>query len=118
MKKKTKVCAAGDFPPAPEEYRLFGRQPEKVLACYSLAKHCMAIIMPLSALAAVYSFPAALALSLTGGAIGFPLLRKKYGVKGALVPFLCLLTGATAGFFVLSPLFSHVTALKEAYGGI
>jgi hypothetical protein len=118
MKKKPKLCAADNFPPSPEEYRIFRSQPEKVLARYALAKFCMAAAMPLSALAAAYSFPLALALSLIGGAIAFPLLRKKYGAKGALVPFLCLLAGTAAGFFVLSPLFSHVSALKEAYRGL
>jgi hypothetical protein len=118
MKKKMKAHAAGDFSPSPEEYRLFGRQPEKVLACYSLARGCMAVAMPVSAVVSVYSFPAALALSLAGGITGFLILRKKYGVKGALVPFFCLSAGTAAGLLAVSPLLAHIRALKEAYGGI
>jgi hypothetical protein len=118
MKKKTKAYISEDFSPSPEEYRIFKEQPEEVLARYALAKRCMAAAMPISALAAVYSFPAALALSLAGGITGFLFLRKKYGIKGALVPFLCLIAGIAVGLFVFSPLFSHVVALKEAYGGI
>jgi hypothetical protein len=118
MKKKTKLFAASGFPPSPREYRIFSGQPEAVLLSYSLVKRCMAVIMPLSALAAAFNITLALALSLACGGTGFLLLRKKYGVKGALAPLLCSLAGFLAGVAVLSPLFSHVLALKEAYGGI
>jgi hypothetical protein len=118
MKKKMKVCTVGGFSPSPEEYRVFRGQPEAVLLRYSLVKRCMAVVMPLSAVAAVFNVTLALALSLAGGGIGFLFLRKKYGVKGALVPLLCSLAGFLTGIAVLSPLFSHVLALKEAYGGI
>jgi hypothetical protein len=119
MKRKMKFYAAGDdFPPSPDEYRMFRGQPEKVLAGYSLARRCMASVMPFSALAAVYSPALALALPLTGGITGFLLLRKKYGVKGALVPLFCFLAGIPIGLYILSPLLSHALALKEAYRGI
>ena len=118
MKTRMKIGIINDFSPSPEEYRMFRGQPEKVLACYALARRCMAAAMPLSALAAVYSPVLALALSLAGGITGFLLLRKKYGVKGALVPFCCFLAGIPIGLFILSPLLSHVAALKEAYRGI
>jgi hypothetical protein len=78
----------------------------------------MASVMPLAALAAVYNPAFALALSLAGGGVGFLLLRRKYGIKGALVPLLCSLAGIPIGLYLLSPLLSHVQALKEAYHGI
>jgi hypothetical protein len=53
MKRKMKIGIVSDYSPVPEEYRMFQSQPEQVLACYSLARRCMAVIMPLSALAAV-----------------------------------------------------------------
>ena len=118
MKKKMKIDIVDDVSPALEEYRTFRSQPEKVLACYSLARRCMAAVMPLSALAAVYNPVLALGLSLAGGITGFLLLRKKYGVKGALVLLLCSLAGIPIGLFLLSPLLSHALALKEAYRGI
>jgi hypothetical protein len=118
MKKKMKIDIVNDFSPVPEEYRMFRGQPEKVLVCYSLARRCMAVIMPLSALAAAYNPVLALGLSLAGGITGFLLLRKKYGMKGALVPLLCSLAGIPIGLFLLSPMLSHVRALKEAYRGI
>ena len=118
MKKRMKIGMVNEFSPVPEEYRMFRGQPEKVLLCYSLARRCMAAVMPLSALAAVYSPALALGLSLAGGITGFLLLRKKYGVKGALVPLCCFLAGIPIGVFILSPLLSHALALKEAYRGI
>jgi hypothetical protein len=118
MKKKMKVGIADDFSPSPEEYRMFRGQNEKVLARYSLAKRCMAVIMPLSALAAVYNTALALALSLMIGGTGFLLLRKKYGAKGALVPLICSLAGMLAGYFLVAPLLSHALVLKGAYSGI
>jgi hypothetical protein len=118
MKKKMKIDIVNDFSPVLEEYRIFRSQSEKVLACYSLARRCMAAVMPLSALAVVYNPILALGLSLAGGITGFLLLRKKYGVKGALVPLLCSLAGIPIGLFLLSPMLSHFRALKEAYRGI
>jgi hypothetical protein len=118
MKKQIKARVSEDFSPSPEEYRIFSGQPGQVLARYALAKRCMATAMPISALAAVHSPPIALAFSFLCGLIGFLLLRKKYGIKGALVPFFSCLAGASTGVFVVSPLLSHVLALKEAYGGI
>jgi hypothetical protein len=118
MKRKMKIGIVSDYVPIPEEYRMFRNQPERVLACYALAKRCMAVVMPLSALAAVYSPLLALGLSLAGGVTGFLFLRKKYGVKGALVPLLCSLAGIPIGLYILSPLLSHARTLKEAFGGI
>jgi hypothetical protein len=118
MKKKMRIRIVDDFSPLAEEYRIFRAQGEKVLACYALARRCMALAIPLSALAAVYYPALALAFSLAGGGIGFLLLRKKYGVKGALAPLLCSLAGIPIGLYILSPLLSHVQALKEAYRGI
>jgi hypothetical protein len=118
MKRKMKIGIVDDFSPSAEEYRIFRAQGEKVLACYALARRCMASAMPLSALAAVYHPALALALSLAGGGIGFLLLRKKYGAKGALAPLLCSLAGILIGLYILTPLLSHVLALKEAYRGI
>jgi hypothetical protein len=118
MKKKMKIGMVDDFSPAAEEYRMFRAQGEKVLACYALARRCMASVMPLSALAAVYHPALTLALSLAGGGIGFLFLRRKYGVKGALAPLLCSLAGIPIGLYILSPLFFHVWALKEAFRGI
>jgi hypothetical protein len=113
-----KIGIVSDYAPVPEEYRMFRNQPEKVLACYSLAKYCMAVIMPLSALAAVFNLTLALVLSCVEGATGFLLLRKKYGVKGALVPLFCSLTGVLIGLYVAAPILSHARALKEAFRGI
>jgi hypothetical protein len=113
-----KIGIVGDFSPVPEEYRMFRAQGEKVLACYALARRCMASVMPLAALTAVCHPALALALSLAGGGIGFLLLRKKHGVKGALAPLLCSLAGIPIGLYLLSPLLSHVLALQEAYRGI
>jgi hypothetical protein len=118
MKKKMKTGIVNDFSPVPEEYLMFRRQPEKVLACYALARRCMAVVMPLSAIAAVYTPALALALSCAAGAAGFLFLRKKYGIKGALVPLLCSLAGIPIGLSLLSPLLFHVRALKDAYRGI
>ena len=118
MKRKMKVYTADDFRPSPEEYRMFRSQSEKVLACYSLAKRCMAVIMPLSAVAAVYNTALALALSLMVGGIGFLLLRKKHGIKGALAPLICSLTGTLTGHFLFAPLLPPALILKEAYRGI
>jgi hypothetical protein len=118
MKRKMKIGVVSDYAPVPEEYRMFRNQPEEVLACYSLAKYCMAVIMPLAALAAVYSPLLALGLSLAGGVTGFLLLRKKHGVKGALVPLLCSLAGVLIGLYVTAPMLSHTRALKEALRGI
>ncbi|MDR2019469.1 MAG: hypothetical protein LBQ14_01740 [Treponema sp.] len=78
----------------------------------------MAVVMPLSAIAAVYRPVISLAFSLAGGITGFLLLRKKYGVKGALVPLCCSLAGFLIGLSILSPLLAHVRALKEAYRGL
>jgi hypothetical protein len=118
MKRKMKIGVVSDYAPVPEEYRMFRNQPEKVLACYSLAKCCMAVIMPLAALAAVYSPPLALGLSGLGGVTGFLLLRKKYGVKGALAPLICSLAGVLIGLYVAAPMLSHARALREALRGI
>jgi hypothetical protein len=118
MKRKMKIGIVGDYAPVPEEYQMFQRQPEKVLVCYSLAKYCMAVIMPLSALAAVYNLVLALVLSLAGGVTGFLFLRKKYGVKRALVPLICSLAGVLIGLYVAAPMLSHALALKEAFRGI
>jgi hypothetical protein len=118
MKRKMKTGMVNDFSPVPEEYRMFRRQPERVLACYALAKHCMVVVMPFSALAAVYHPALAFAFVLAGGVTGFLLLRKKYGVKGALIPLLCSLAGIPVGLYILSPLLAHVLSLKEAYRGI
>jgi hypothetical protein len=118
MKRKMKTGVVSDFAPVPEEYQMFRNQPEKVLACYSLAKYCMAVIMPLSALAAVYNLALALVLSCSGGVTGFLFLRKKYGVKGALVPLICSLAGVLTGLYVAAPMLSHARALKEAFRGI
>jgi hypothetical protein len=118
MKRKMKIGIVSDYVPIPEEYRMFRNQPERVLACYSLAKRCMAVIMPLSALAAVYSPLFALGLSCAGGITGFLLLRRKHGVKGALVPLICSLAGVLIGLYVAAPMFSHARVLKEAYRGI
>jgi Na+-driven multidrug efflux pump len=118
MKKKMKVCIADDFSPAPEEYWMFQSQNEQVLASYSLAKHCMAVIMPLSALAAVYHPVLALALSLLVGGIGFLLHRKKHGVKGALAPLICSLAGMLIGRFLCAPLLPYTLILKGVYRGI
>ena len=118
MKKKMKAGIVNDFSPALEEYRIFRDQPEKVLACYALVRRCMAVVMPLSAIAAAYKPALALALSCAAGAAGFLFLRKKYGVKGALVPLLCSLAGIAIGLFLLSPMRSHLRALKEVYRGI
>jgi hypothetical protein len=115
---KRKIGIVNDFSPSPKEYRMFQSQPEKVIACYSLARRCMAVAMPLSALAAMYSPLLALILSLAGGVTGFLLLRKRYGVKGALAPFLCSFAGIPIGLYILSPLLSHALALKEAFRGI
>jgi hypothetical protein len=97
---------------------MFRGQSEKVLACYSLAKRCMVVIMPLSALAAVYNTALALAFSLVVGGIGFLLLRKKHGVKGALAPLICSLAGMLIGHFLCAPLFSRALFLKGVYRGI
>jgi hypothetical protein len=118
MKKKTKIGMVSDFSPAAEEYRIFRAQGEKVLACYALARRCMASVMPLSAMAAVYHPMLALALSLAGSGIGFLLLRRKYGVKGALAPLFCSLAGIPIGLYLFSPLLFHVRALKEVFRGI
>jgi hypothetical protein len=118
MKQKMKIGVVSDYVPVPEEYRMFRNQPEKVLACCSLAKYCMAAIMPLSALAAVYNLALALVLSCSGGVTGFLLLRKKYGVKGALVPLFCSLAGVLIGLYVAAPMLSHARGLKEALRGI
>ena len=118
MKKKMKIGIVDDFSPSPEEYRVFSQQPEKVLACYSLARRCMAVVMPLSAVAAAYKPALALAFSCAAGVTGFLFLRKKYGVKGALVPLLCALAGIAIGLCLLSPLRFHVQILKDAYHGI
>jgi hypothetical protein len=118
MKKKMKVYLADDFSPSPEEYRLFRRQGEQVLACYALAKHCMAIIMPLSTIVAVCRPVISLGFSIAVGITGFLLLRKKHGVKGALVPLCCSLARFLIGLAILSPLIAHVRAVKEAYHGI
>jgi hypothetical protein len=118
MKKNPQAFTASGLPPSPEEYRIFRGQPEAVLIRYSLVKRCMAVIMPLSALAAVFNVTLGLVFPLICGGTGFLLLRKKYGVKGALVPLFCSLAGFLAGLLALSPLFSHVLALKEVYGGI
>jgi hypothetical protein len=118
MKRKMKIGIVNNFSPIPEEYRMFRRQSEQVLACYALARRCMATAMPFSALAAVCHPALAFALALAGGATGFFLLRKKYGVKGALVPLCCSLAGIPIGLYILSPLLAHVRSLKEAYGGI
>jgi hypothetical protein len=118
MNKKPKAGAVNDFSPVQEEYRIFRSQPEEVLARYALAKHCMAVITTLTALAAAYSPLLALFLPLAGGGAGFLFLRKKYGVKGALVPLLCALAGILIGLYILSPILSHVRALQEAYRGI
>jgi hypothetical protein len=118
MKKKMKICVIENFSPSPEEYRLFRCQGEQVLACYALAKGCMAILMPLSAAAAVYHPVIALGFSIAAGLTGFLLLHRKYGVKGALLPLCCSLAGFLTGLFILSPLFSHVRALKEGYDGL
>jgi hypothetical protein len=118
MKKKMKVCIVDGFSPSPEEYRMFRGQSEKVLASYSLAKRCMAVIMPLSALAAVYNTALALAFSLVAGGIGFLLFQKKYGVKGALAPLICSLAGTLIGRFLFAPLLPYALVLKEANRGI
>ena len=118
MKKKMKISIVDDFSPVPEEYRMFRGQNEKVLACYSLAKRCMAVIMPLSALAAVYNTALALALSLMVGGTGFLLLRKKYGMKGALAPLICSLAGVLIGRFLCAPLLSPAFVVKGAYHGL
>jgi hypothetical protein len=118
MKRKMKIDIVNDFSPVLEEYRMFRNQPERVLTCYALAKRCMAVVMPLSALAAVYSPLLALGLSLAGGVTGFLFLRKKHGVKSALVPLFCFLAGIPIGLYILSPLLFHALALKEAYRGI
>jgi hypothetical protein len=118
MKKKMKVCIVDGFSPSPEEYRMFRRQSEQVLASYSLAKRCMAVILPLSALAAVYNTALALAFSFMVGGIGFLLLWKKYGVKGALAPLICSLAGLLIGRFLCAPLLPHALVLKEAHRGI
>jgi hypothetical protein len=117
MKKRIKIGIVSDYAPVQEEYRMFRNQPERVLACYALARRCMAVVMPLSAITAVYDPALALALSLAGGGIGFLFLRKKYGVKGALAPLLCSLAGIPIGLYLLSPLFTHARALKEAFHG-
>jgi hypothetical protein len=118
IKKKMEIGIVNDFSPLAEEYRIFRAQGEKVLACYALARRCMALAMPLSALAAIYHPAFALGLSLAGGGIGFLFLRKKYGVKGALAPLLCSLAGMPIGLYILSPLLFHARALKEAFRGI
>jgi hypothetical protein len=118
MKKKLKVCVADDFSPAPAEYLLFHGQPEKALARYALAKSCMAVILPLAALAAAYNIALAFVLSGAGGIIGFLLLRKRHETKGALVPLCCFLAGIPIGLFILSPLLAHVRALLEVFYGI
>jgi hypothetical protein len=78
----------------------------------------MAIIMPLSAIAAVCQPLVSLGFSIAAGITGFLLLRKKHGVKGALVPLCCSLAGFLIGLAILSPLLAHVRAVKEAYRGI
>jgi hypothetical protein len=118
MKKKMKPGTVNDFFPVQEEYRIFQSQPGEVLARYALAKYCMAIITPPSALAAAYSPLLALSLPLAGGVTGFLFLRKKYGLKGALVPLLCALAGILIGLYILSPILSHARALREAYRGL
>jgi hypothetical protein len=52
MKKKMKAYQVDDFSLSPEKYRLFRGQGERILECYALVKHCMAILLPLSAIAA------------------------------------------------------------------
>jgi hypothetical protein len=118
IKKRMKIGIVNDFFPSAEEYRIFHRQGKKVLARYAIARCCMASAMPLSALAAVYHPALALALSLAGGGIGFLLLRRKHGVKGALAPLLCSLIGIPIGLYLLSPLLVHARALKEIFHGI
>jgi hypothetical protein len=78
----------------------------------------MAVIMPLSALAAVYHPAFALALSLVVGGTGFLLLRKKHGVKGALAPLICSLAGTLIGRFLFAPLLPPALVVKEVYRGI
>jgi hypothetical protein len=117
MKRKAVLPIYPDTPVPPEEYRLFAGQGAPVLRSYRLARTSMAVALPSFALLSLYHAGIALALAAAGGTAALFLLRKKYGWKGAAVPFLCALAGVAAGVLFLSPLVKPTEIIQEAYRG-
>jgi hypothetical protein len=117
MRRKTISKPYSDTPVPPEEYLMFSSQPKEVLRSYRLARISMAAILPSFALLSVFHTGIALIFAVAGGiAILFP-LRKKYGLKAAVVPLVCALSGAAVGAFLIAPLVTPRELIKEAHRG-
>jgi hypothetical protein len=117
MRRKAVPKPYHDIPIPPEEYLLFSSQGEPVLRRYRLARISMAAILPFFAFLSVFHTGLALVLAVAGGTAALFPLRKKYGLKGALVPLICALSGTAVGAFLIAPLVTPAKLIQEAYRG-
>jgi hypothetical protein len=117
MRRKKVPPPYPDIPVSPEEYRMFSNQPERVLRSYRLARISMAVFLPSFALLSVFHTGIVLVLAVAGGIAALFPLRKKYGLKGTAVPFICAIAGIAIGVFIIAPLAAPVKLIQEAYFG-
>jgi hypothetical protein len=96
---------------------MFTNQSEPVLRSYPQARISMAVLLPFFALLPVFHTGIALVFAVAEGIAALFPLRKKYGLKGAAVPFMCAITGIAIGAFLIAPLVTPTDILREAYRG-
>lgn len=112
---RSKSCPGTPIPP--EEYRIFTNQPKEVLRSYRLARISMETVLPFFVLITVFHTGISLTLAAAGGIAALIPLRKKYGLKGAVVPLFCAIAGVLIGALLIRPLIRPTEILKEVYRG-
>jgi hypothetical protein len=117
MRRKAVSKPYPDIPIPPEEYLLFSSQGEPVLRRYRLARISMAVFLPVFTLLSVFHTGIALIFAVAGGIAALFPLRKKYGLKEAVVPFICAIAGIAIGAFLIAPLVTPAKLIQEAYFG-
>jgi hypothetical protein len=116
-KKSTKTTALPDTPSV-DEYRLFHNQPHAVLQSYAVARKSMALIIPVTALVSLANVYLAIAATLIISIARFLLLFPRYGMKGAVTPFLCAAMETAIGVFLLDPIMTHLFTIRRVLHGI
>jgi hypothetical protein len=77
----------------------------------------METVLPFFVLITVFHTGISLTLAAAGGIAALIPLRKKYGLKGAVVPLFCAIAGVLIGALLIRPLIRPTEILKEVYRG-
>jgi hypothetical protein len=106
---RKKERAAFKYTPDLADYRLFPQQSQTVRPMYRFCKISMAVCIPLFTVVSFFSFSLSLLFLLALSFAAFYKIRPAYGLKAALVPLACSLSGILFG----SVFFRYLLAPQE-----